>query len=401
MDLLITGHLLVPDEQGTLRLREGRLVVRRGVIESISNRIHASPDFGGPEFLITPGFVDAHVHLPQFDSIGVDGLELLTWLERVIFPAEVRWADAGYAASMAGRVAAELLSFGTTSIAAYATVHHESAQAAIEVCAKAGLSGHIGQVLMDRNAPAELCRPARESVAAASRLKGVGRVMPAVTPRFAVSCTREMLEEAGRLAKASGWFVQTHLSETHAEIELVGQLFPGESYLGVYAKAGLLTPRTVFAHGVWLDSDDLAAIAKAGAIVAHCPTANRFLQAGEMDRERTLRSGALMALGSDVAGGPDRSMVRVARAMLETQRQLGHHAKAGPAAWSQITRWNAALLGLGNVGELKAGNVADVLVVKPTTRWLDSTDPLSHLLYAWDDRWLKATITGGEVRWQA
>ncbi|HYE63155.1 MAG TPA: amidohydrolase family protein [Phycisphaerales bacterium] len=401
MDLLITGHLLLPDANGTLELAEGSLIVRRGRIESIAPRIHASPDFGGPDFLITPGFVDAHVHLPQFDSIGVDGLELLTWLDRAVFPAELKWADVGYAAAMCERVARELLSFGTANIAAYATVHHESAQAAIEVCAKAGLSGYIGQVLMDRNAPKDLCRPARESVASASRLRAIGRIAPAVTPRFAVACTRELLNEAGKLAKATNWHIQTHLSETQPEIDLVGQLFPGRSYLEVYKDAGLLTPRTLLAHGVWLDSDDLATVAKTGAIVAHCPTANRFLMAGEMDRERTLRSGALMALGSDVAGGPDRSMVRVARAMLETQRQLGYHAKAGPAAWSQITRWNAALLGLSDTGELKPGNTADLLVIRPTTQWLSSHDPLSHLLYAWDDRWLRATITGGEVRWQA
>jgi len=102
-----------------------------------------------------------------------------------------------------------------------------------------------------------------------------------------------------------------------------------------------------------------------------------------------------------VAGGPDRSMVRVARAMIETQNSLGHPARAGSAAWSQITRWNAALLGLERVGELRAGSVADVLVVKPSTRWMESVNPLSHLLYAWDDRWLRATITGGEVRWQS
>src|SRR5690349_5653224 len=131
MGLVVTGQLLLPDGPRSVKLAPGTLTIENGRIVSVSDQLHPSPDFGGSDYLITPGFVDTHLHLPQFDSIGADGMELLDWLDKVIFPAEARWANADYAGEMATRVAKELLSFGTTGIAAYATVHHASARAAM------------------------------------------------------------------------------------------------------------------------------------------------------------------------------------------------------------------------------------------------------------------------------
>ncbi len=391
---------MLPAPEG-VRLTPGTLTVRGDRIASITHAIEPGADLGGEDFLIAPGFIDTHVHLPQFDSIGIDGLELLDWLDTAIFPAEARWADPTYAAEMSTRVARELLSFGTVGVAAYATVHNEATQAAIDALAREGLAGHVGQVLMDRNAPTELVRPASESLAAAARLRPSGRIMPAVTPRFAITCSEELLKGAGALARETGWLVQTHLAETPREIGQVARLYPGQTYTEVYDRAGLLTARTLVAHAVWLDEDDLATLRERGATVAHCPAANRFLGAGTMSRGRVLGSGVRMGLGSDVAGGPDRSMVRVARAMIEAAKASGSPVPTGAEGWAQITHANAALLGLEGGGSLAPGNSADVLVIRPTTRWLESPNPLTHLIYAWDDRWLRATIAAGEARWMA
>ncbi len=401
MDGTISGQLLLPDGDDGVRLSPGTLAIRGGRIESVREGLDPRADLGGPGFFVTPGFVDTHLHLAQFDSIGIDNLELLEWLNTAIFPAEGRWADTDYAAAMTERVAAELLGAGTTSVAAYATVHHEGAQAAIAALARTGISGHVGQVLMDRHAPGYLTRPAQQLLEEAANLKAVGRVQPAVTPRFAVTCSEELLRGAGELATATGWLVQTHLSETRAECELVSRLFPGRSYTQVYEETGLLTPRTVLGHGIWLDEGERTLLAKNGCAIAHCPTANRFLAAGEMPRAVVKAAGVRVALGSDVAGGPDRSMVRVARAMIDTAKQVGGGVPRAGECWHQITGTNADSLGLSGVGRLKAGGVADVLVVQPRDGWQDSPDPLSMLLYAWDDRWLRLTMTAGEVRYQA
>ena len=398
--MLLAGTLLIPDDTGSSRLDRGwvRLDGQR-IAETGLGEPPGTPDLGGDDAIVSPGFIDAHAHLPQFDSIGADGMTLLDWLDSVIFPAEARWGDADYAGAMTQRVAHQFLSFGTTGIAAYATVHHEATKAAIQALHQSGMRAITGQVLMDRNAPPELTRPAKQLLDEASKLAGVGRVEIAVTPRFAVSCTDELLRGSGELAKKTNAPVQTHLSEMVPEVELVRELFPGISYTEVYERAGLLGPRTVLGHGIYLDDNELRTLAERRSIVAHCPTANDFLRSGAMNRTGHLAAGVRLALGSDVAGGPDRSMVRVARAMLETAKRRADETIPAAACWHQITRGNADALGWTTSGRLEPGADADLVVFTPDIPWLEDDHErcLSRLMYAWDDRWLAATIVDGRV----
>lgn len=398
----IGGTLMLPAPGRSVRLARGVVTVERGRIRSVEesealNRL----DLGGEDAVICPGFIDSHLHLPQFDSIGVDGLELLTWLDRVIFPAECRWEDPDYAAAMVERVLDQLVSFGTTSFAAYATVHHEAAKQAQRTIADRGHRALVGQVLMDRNAPVELTRPAKQLITEAPRFEPIGRTEPTVTPRFAISCSEELLRASGDLRAKTGWAMQTHLSETVPELEFIADLFGGLPYVDVYEKAGLLGPRSIMAHGIWLSPEELATLKRTESIIAHCPTANLFLTAGSHDRIGVRDAGVLASLGSDVAGGPDRSMVRVARAMIETAK----NRKAAPAgaaeAWWQITAGNAQVLGWGETGRLEARCEADLLVIEPNIRWSDTPDPLGTLLYGWDDRWLSRTVVNGAVVFDA
>lgn len=394
--IVLEGQLLLPVTGRGLEVTFGRIQIRGGLIEAVYvGQDGPGADLGSPEHFICPGFVDAHVHLPQFDSIGVDGLELLEWLRAAIFPAEARWGDERYAAEMTERVARQLLSFGTTAVAAYATVHPSSAQAAIDVLAEHGIAGHVGQVLMDQEAPSELMLPAREALRAAGRMRGRGRMQPAITPRFAVACSREMLEGAGNLARETGWLVQTHLSETRAECEAVSRLHGCPNYTEVYERAGLLGHRTLLGHGIHLADEELGLLATRGAWIAHCPTANRFLRAGTFDRVRAMSAGVKVALGSDVAGGPDRSMVRVARAMIEAAKERGATPPSAERAWWQITGGNTWALGLADTGRLEPECAADLVVAKPDIPWREATDPLAALLYAWDDRWIEQVFVDG------
>ncbi|MCL4742712.1 MAG: amidohydrolase family protein [Phycisphaerales bacterium] len=403
--MLITGTLLLPDERKgghAVRLSTGSLLVRDGRIAELREGEPAgTPDLGGDDALILPGFIDAHVHLPQFDSIGADGMELLEWLERVVYPAEARWADPDFAGAMALRACRQLASFGTTGIAAYLTVHHESSLAAARAVEAFGLRAVVGQTLMDREAPAELTRPAMQLLAEADAfvesLAGRPRIRAAVTPRFAVACTPELLAGAGAIAKRTGSPVQTHLAETEAECRRVAELFGGTPYAEVYDRAGLLGDRTILGHGIRLDEADRATLARTRSVVAHCPTANTFLRAGSMDRAGLRRAGVRLALGSDVAGGPDRSMVRVARAMLETAKARGDTPPAAADCWRQITAGNADALGWTDSGRITPTAWADLVVVAPDVPWRDAPDPPARLLYAWDDRWITATLAAGRL----
>jgi guanine deaminase len=403
----IAGQLLLPDPEGGVRLAPGVVRVDAGRVAAVEPLDEGARfDLGGPGVLVTPGLIDAHMHLPQFDSAGVFGLTLLEWLDRVIFPAEVRWADAGYAGNMSLRVARTLLGVGTTAVAAYATVHHAGAQAAIDALSEAGLRGVVGQVLMDRRAPAELVRPAATLLAEAARVKDRPGVTHAITPRFAISCTDELLRGAGELARRTGRIVQTHLAETRPECALVGELFDGLGYVEVYRRAGLLTPGALLGHSIYLSQAEREVLRAHGCVAAHCPTANTFLQSGTFDRDATLHAGVPVALGSDLAGGGERSMIRVARAMIDASiaaswARPGAKVLTPAQAWRQITIDNARALRLDDAGRIAPGASADLLLIRPDPAWLKSPDPLGYVLFGWDDRWLEQVYTAGVRRYSA
>ncbi|TWU48835.1 Guanine deaminase [Rubripirellula tenax] len=396
--MILFGNLLLADDSGKCHIEVGTVRVADGMIDEVNLGDRPKHfDHGGPTSLIAPGFIDAHCHLPQFDLIGAHGMPLLRWLSDVTFPSEMKWADVDYARSMTRRVIDQLLSVGTTGIATYATVHHESARAAIEEVSASGLRGVVGQVLMDREAPPALCLPAQQLLDEAAALQrefpSGNRVAAAITPRFAISCSEPLLSGAGAIAAETGATIQTHLAETVQECERVSELFGGTPYVDVYRQCGLLTERSLLGHGIHLHPADRDGLRRSESTVVHCPTANTFLRSGAMSRDAMIQSGVKLAVGSDVGAGYERSMVRVARAMIEAASSLGPRFPSTAEAWYAITAGNADSLGWTDAGRIAVGASADLLVINPTVSWLGgAADPLSMLMFAWDDRWLKTTL---------
>lgn len=412
--MLIAGQLLLQagsplsgrtsrESGGRCRIAPGMVRLRDGQIEEvIEGEISAKADVGSKDCLIAPGFIDTHLHLPQFDMIGGHGLPLLEWLAAVTFPSEMKWSDLDFACEMTSRVVGQCFAHGTTAICAYATVHHESAAAALRIAADAGMRGVIGQVLMDRGAPRELLGPADRSIDQVAemldRFPPESRMAAAVTPRFAISCTAGLMEQAGRLAAERMAVVQTHLAETIPECVRVSELFDGRSYVDVYDEAGLIGPRSIFGHGIHLNQADRKRIAAQRAAIAHCPTANSFLRSGTMHRQSLIDDSVSITLGSDIGAGYERSMVRVARAMIESAALIGDQFPDAATAWHAITAGNADGLGWTDAGRLIAGASADLVVIRPDVPWLNTpVDPLARLMFSWDDRWIDSTIVRGEV----
>ena len=200
--LIIAGQLLREVAAGSCGLVPGFVVVQgEEITDVVEGEIPLSADVGSQQALICPGFIDTHLHLPQFDIIGAHGLGLMDWLSRVTFPAEERWADSSVAASMTRQATQKLLASGTTAFAGYATVHHDATRAAMQCVESLGMKAAIGQVLMNRNSTAALCRSTSQLLQEASALADAfpanGRVEFAVTPRFAVACTEDLLVGAG------------------------------------------------------------------------------------------------------------------------------------------------------------------------------------------------------------
>ena len=251
--------------------------------------------------LIVPGFVDCHVHFPQLDIVASYGSQLLEWLERYAYPAELRLAEPALANVLAERFIAGLLDNGTTTALVFGSVHAHSVDAVLEAAERQGMRLIAGKVLMDSNCPPALQDTAESGYADSKSLiekwHGRGRLGYAITPRFALTSTEQQLRAAGQLAaEYPDVWVHTHLAENPDEIEAVARRFPQQSsYLGVYDEFGLVRERSVFAHCLHLPPDDRHTMAANGAAAAFCPSSNLFLGSGLFDlrsmRDADVRCG--------------------------------------------------------------------------------------------------------------
>ena len=410
--MILQGRLLAVADRlpqpGWLRVEEGRIV------EVAAGDPPEAPVAGGPGAILCPGFIDAHIHLPQIDQAGCDGLELLKWLDEIIYPAELRWADPEVARTDVLRASERMLAAGTLGYAGYLSSHLQGAVATLDVGQRLDLRAIVGQVLMDRNAPGQLLAASRELAPLATpRTQPLteartqpprgGRMTLSVNPRFAVTCSDEMLARAAARA-GTGVFIQTHLAESRRECELVAGLFPDDPhYAGVYDRHGLLTDRTLLAHCVHLDDDQWRLIAERRSVVVHCPTANTFLCSGLFDLDAARTHGVRLALGSDVAAGPDVAMPRVARAMIETAKARAMaspdgadvHVPTPAEAWTLITAGNAEALGFADTGRIEPGAAADLLVLKPGLRVDEHL--VGRLIYTWRDEYIESVVLNGRV----
>lgn len=332
--------------------------------------------------VLLPGLIDLHAHLPQLPNAGLGaGLDLLTWLERYIFPLE-RAFDAAAASDLAPQVFRAFASAGTTTAVLYGAVYEDSLDECFRAAEEHGIRAVIGKVMMDRlrydptiDDRTVLDVSLRQSQDLIERWHGRddGRLLYAVTPRFAVSCSAEMLRESAALAASTGTYWQTHLAEDRAEIEQVRALFPEAiDYTDVYERAGGLGPRAILGHAIHLDARQIERLAETGSRVAHCPSSNLFLSSGAMRLAEYLVAGVVVGLGSDVAAGPEVSLFSVMRAGAYTQSGLrtmlgATHASLTPLEWLRVGSLEGArALGLDDrIGSLEPGKEADFICIDP------------------------------------
>ncbi|UCD75628.1 MAG: amidohydrolase family protein [Phycisphaerales bacterium] len=390
--MILAGRLLIEPDQPP---RLGWMGVAEDRIAEVGfGKPFATPDLGGEDHLICPGFIDAHLHIPQIEVAGCDGPDLLHWLERVIYPAEAQWKNHAFACRQIRLAHRRLLQAGTLGYAGYLSSHEHAPECLIKA-ASPPLRARVGQTLMDRGAPDGLLEPGRFDF----DIPADGRIARSINPRFAVSCSDSLLAEVRRAVR-DGVFIQTHLAEAPDECELVAGLFPDdEHYAGVYDRHGLLTERTLLAHCVHLTEPQWLLIARRRSVVVHCPTANTFLSSGLFDLDAARRHGVRLALGSDLAAGPDLSMPRVARAMIETAKVRAMtiapdaYVPTPADAWRLITTGNAEALGWPDGGRLEVGAAADLLLLRPPFPVDDHL--IARLLYTWRDDYIVNRIVAG------
>ncbi|KZW04341.1 guanine deaminase [Exidia glandulosa HHB12029] len=424
-------------------------------------RLHALKD---GEFII-PGFIDTHTHAPQFPNLGRgQDYELLGWLHHITFPTESRFKDLEYARRTYESVVRRTLDCGTTTCCYYATLHEEATNILADVVHKLGQRAFVGKCNMDRESPDHYCEPSAQVSIEATQgtiqhirglkpaIPGMNLVHPILTPRFAISCTPELLGSLGELARVDRTLaIQTHISENPSEVDFVRTLFPDcRTYAHVYDAYGLLRENTVLAHGCHLDSDLLDAgadeeaiseseielILSRGAGLSHCPTSNLNLRSGVARVGEWLDRGLKVSLGTDVSGGYSPSMLDAVRhasfcsklvAMEHARKENSTlpvaNGKPAPLGNRQLpletllflaTLGGAEVCNLASeVGNLVPGKSFDALVVslRPETRnpnvWVEGDELqrseeslqilLEKFLLCGDDRNIRAVYVAGRL----
>jgi guanine deaminase len=353
------------------------------------------------EALISPGFIDAHVHYAQTAIIASWGKRLIDWLNLYTFPEELRFGDPAHAAAIAARYFDLTLAHGTTTVVSYGTVHPESVDAFFAEAARRNLRAFAGKTCMDRNAPEGLTDTPRTAYDDSKRLldrwHGVGRLSYVVTPRFSPTSSREQLAAIGALwAERPGTLMQTHLSEQPDEVAWVASLFPeARDYLDTYEAAGLVGPGALFGHAIHLTGRERARIRETGAGLVHCPTSNTFIGSGLFDLPGLAAEGQRIGLATDTGGGSSFSMLRTMAAAYEVA-QLRGTALHPAQLWWLATAGNAGLLGVADrIGTLAPGIEADLIAVD-----LASTPAIAQRATRADDIWeaLFPTIMMGDDR---
>lgn len=378
----------------------GALAVQRGRILFAGARTEAERAYPSAAVVdctsavLLPGCVDTHVHLPQWPIAGLAGGELLEWLYTRVFPEEERYADPSIAAVYSQRFFRDAIACGTTAMAVYCSAFYTAAHEAFRAAAASGIRAFIGRSLMDRGAPPALLSSAEQSIRESEQLAtdwhgyDGGRLHYAVTPRFALSCTPELLRRCGEFARAEGLLLQTHLAENPQELAAVAAAFPEcSSYADVYDKFGLLTERSLMAHCIYLSGYEQQLLYRRGCSIAHCPTSNRFLQSGVMPLRTYMNAGLAVALGSDVGAGYSLSLLHEAKEAIESTKtwNLFNTAHQQPVLTPEEALWLATLggaeaLGMSSrIGNFSPGKEADFVVVE-RPRYCTDTDTASDII---------------------
>jgi len=408
MSLLIRSGLIVTMNDA-LEVLEGDVSIHDDRIAAVGGQIADPHDRtidarGG---YVLPGFVQTHIHLCQTLFRGfADDLPLMEWLRRRVWPMEAAHTPATLRA--AARLAAtELLASGTTAVLTMETVH--DTDTVFETIAESGLRATIGKCMMDVDAdvPARLREPTRasidESVAIRKRWDGAehGRLRAAFAPRFAVSCTRELLEEVASLAREDRALVHTHASESQDEIAIVRRISGGLSNIEYLASLRLAAPNLCAAHCVWVDDREQQLLAEHDIKVMHCPGSNLKLGSGFAPVVDMRKRGITVSLGADGAACNNRldmfEEMRLA-AVLQAVRLQPGVLPARDVLW-MATRAGARTLGLEHeIGSIEVGKRADLIVVdRDRPHLAPGPDPYSTLVYAARGSDVRATIVDGEV----
>lgn len=417
----LKGICIYSKDRETLEIKDGYVLCENGVSQGVFEALPEADsdikcyDFSGK--LIIPGLIDLHVHAPQYPirGYGMD-LELLAWLEKYIFPEEAKFSDLEYAEKVYGAFAEALLKSFTTRACVYGTIHTAAGLKLMDLLEETGLKTMVGKVNMNRNCPEALSEgEASEALEDTEKwLKAsegkYRNTQPILTPRFIPSCTDALLYGLGRLKVRYGVPYQSHLSENPSEIEWVKRLCPdSENYADAYARRGAFGPesKTVMAHCVYLNDEEIELLSEKEVFVAHCPESNINLASGIAPIRKYLSKGIHVGLGSDVAAGSTLNLFVAMRSAVQASKLYWRllHSDEVPISMEEAfylaTKGGGAFF--GRVGSFEKGYRFDAVVIDDSRLAADGTasqemtvkERLERMMYLGDASCLASKFVDG------
>lgn len=389
------------------RIINGDVLIEEGRISRIGGSIKVAADdvIDARNRALLPGFVQTHVHLCQTLFRGAaDDLALIDWLRKRIWPMEAAHTRQSLRAS-ARLAIAELIGGGTTCALTMETVRHT--EAVFEAVEETGFRATIGKCMMDKgDLPEGLSERTEDSITESLALlerwhnSANGRIRYCFAPRFAVSCTRELLEQVAKLARVHNVIIHTHASENLDEIAIVEREtgFRNIEYLN---QVGLAAPNVVLAHCVWLDENEMEILRLTGTHLSHCPSSNLKLGSGLARVTDMLEAGIQVSLGADGAPCNNRlDMFTEMRSAALIQKVLrGPEALPAPAVLRMATIEGARALGLGDeIGSIEEGKRADLTIINlDRLHTTPAPDLISTIVYSATPAEVETVIIDGQV----
>ena len=414
MQQLIHGNLIHAPALGRLEILEhGWMLLEDGTIRGLWREKPAQyaalpvTDYGNA--LVMQSFADMHLHAPQYPMLGMGmDLPLLDWLNTYTFKTEARFADTDYARRVYRRLAGDLITNGTTRVCMFSSLHTEATWILMEELDRAGVTGYVGKVNMDRDCPEALREAdAAASLAATEQWLASARfahTKPILTPRFVPSCSDALLQGLGELAARRGLPVQSHLSENLGEIALVQSLCPQtDFYAEAYDRCGLLSQPCIMAHCVHCPPEEQDLLQARGVFIAHSPLSNSNLSSGVAPVSAYLARGLRVGLGSDLAAGETENLFRVMAEAIRVSKLRWRLAddSASPLTVAQAfylaTRGGGAFF--GEVGCFEPGFALDAVVLDDSAlvhpQELTPIERLERCIYLADERHIAAKYVAG------
>ena len=368
--------------------------------------------------LIIPGFVDLHMHAPQYAvrGLGMDG-QLLKWLDSLVFPEEARYVNLAYAEKAYRIFAEDLKKSSITRACIFGTIHADATLLLMQLLEETGMVAAVGKVNMDMNCPDYYGESTIGSIGETEHWiidsqERFSSVFPILTPRFAPVCSPELMAKLADLQQKYALPLQSHLSENRAEGQWVQSLFPeSRFYADVYDRYGIFGSHgpTVMAHCVYSSPDEVALMKERGVFIAHCPQSNVNLASGIAPARSYLDDHLRMGLGSDISGGFSLSGFRAISDAIQMSKLYWCLQDTDKKPLSFCEAFYLATKGggdfFGRVGSFEEGYAFDTLVLDDaflsSPEELDCVSRLERLVYLADQRCMRRKYVSGVKVWDS